>query len=52
MEGQILTKDQYRELSRTLINNIEKNYKILPLNSLKHDKYILRRPFYITIEED
>jgi len=27
MEGQILTKDQYRELSRTLIKSIEKNYK-------------------------
>ncbi len=52
MKCQLLTEEQYKKLSRTLVNNIEKNHKIVPLNSLKHHKYTLKRPVYITIEYD
>lgn len=52
MQTEILTNKQYRILSKKLINTIEKNYKIIPLNSLKHPNYILKKPIYITIETE
>ncbi|MEI6126021.1 MAG: hypothetical protein WCQ99_05645 [Pseudomonadota bacterium] len=48
----ILTDEQYRVLSRKLVNAIESNYKTVPLNTLKHSKYTLKKPVYITIEKD
>ncbi len=48
----ILTDKQYNLLSRKILNKIEKNYKVLPINSLKHPNYVLRKPLYITIEMD
>lgn len=50
MQTNILTDGQYKMLSRKLINSIERHFKITPLNTLKHYKYILRKPIYITIE--
>ena len=50
MQTNILTDEQYKMLSKKLINSMERHFKIIPLNTLKHPKYILRKPVYITIE--
>lgn len=50
METKILTEEQYRDLSKRLITTIERGYKIIPLNTLQHPQYALKRPVYITIE--
>lgn len=52
MQTEILTDEQYRVLSKKLINTIEGHLKIIPLNSLKNSKYILKKPIYITIEKE
>ncbi|OIP30552.1 MAG: hypothetical protein COW04_01555 [Deltaproteobacteria bacterium CG12_big_fil_rev_8_21_14_0_65_43_10] len=52
MQTEILTDEQYKDLSRNLIKAVESRCRILPLNSLKKSKYILNRPIYITIETD
>lgn len=46
----LLSKDQYRYLSKQIIRSIETKFRILPLNSLKHPRYRLRVPMYISIE--
>ena len=50
MQTNILTDEQYKMLSKKLINSIERHFKIIPLNTLKHPKHILIKPVYITIE--
>jgi len=50
MESKILTEEQYKILSKKLIDAIESRYKIIALNSLRHPHYILKKPVYITIE--
>lgn len=50
MQTKILTDEQYKILSKKLIDSIEKHYKIVPLNTLKHPHYSLKKPIYITIE--
>ncbi len=50
MEQILLTSDQYRELTRTIVHSIEKRYRIVPLNSLRHLKYRLKFPVHITLE--
>jgi hypothetical protein len=50
MQRDVLTPDQYRDLTRRIIHSIEKKYRIVPLNSLKHPLYHLRVPVYITLE--
>ena len=52
MQTEILTDEQYKDLSRNLIKAVESRCRILPLNSLKKSKYTLNRPIYITIETD
>ena len=52
MQAELLTDEQYRALSKKLINTIEGHFKIIPLNTLKHSKYILKKPIYITIEQE
>lgn len=52
MQTNILTDEQYKELSKRLIESIEQRYKAIPLNSLKHPQYILKRPVYITLETE
>ena len=52
MEIEILSEEQYKVPSKRLIDAIEKRHKIIPLNTLKHPKYILRKTIYITIELD
>lgn len=52
MHTNVLTDEQYRNLSKKLIKSIEDRFKIVALNSLKHPKYILERPVFITIETD
>lgn len=50
MQEGILTPDQYQDLSKRIVHSIETRYRIVPLNSLKHPKYFLRVPVYITLE--
>ncbi|MGD9974385.1 MAG: hypothetical protein AB7S77_15095, partial [Desulfatirhabdiaceae bacterium] len=45
-----LTKDQYRDLSRQIVHSIETQFRIIPLNSLKHPTYRLKSPVHITLE--
>lgn len=52
MQTKILTNEQYKVLSKKLVNAIERNYRTIPLNTLKHSKYTLKKPVYITIEKD
>jgi len=52
MQTEILTDEQYKDLSKNLIKAVESRCRILPLNSLKKSKYTLNRPIYITIEKD
>src|SRR4030066_1044399 len=48
----ILTDEQYKTLSKKLINTIEKHYQIIPLNTLKNIRFVLKKPIYITIERE
>jgi len=50
MQQTLLTPDQYRNLTKKIILSIEKRYRIVPLNSLKSSKYLLKNPVYITLE--
>ncbi|MEZ4528979.1 MAG: hypothetical protein R2941_23965 [Desulfobacterales bacterium] len=50
MQQAILTNEQYRILTKKILHSIEKQYRIIPLNSLKHNKYHLNYPVYITLE--
>jgi len=52
METTVLTDKQYKSLSKKILRSLEKTYKIIPLNSLKHPNYGLKKPVYITIERD
>ena len=51
MGTNILTDEQYKMLSKKLINTLEKHYKIIPLNTLKNSHFVLKKPIYITIEK-
>ena len=51
MQTQILTPEQYKTLAKKLIRSLER-CKIVPLNTLKHPRYTLRKPLYITIETE
>jgi len=50
MQENILTQDQYKDLSKKIIHAVDTRYRIIPLNSLKHPKYHLKAPIYITLE--
>ena len=50
MQESILTPNQYKDLSKKIIHAVDTRYRIIPLNSLKHPKYHLKTPVYITLE--
>ena len=50
MEQEILTSKQYKNLTTKIIHSLEKQVRIVPLNSLRHTKYYLKYPVYITLE--
>ena len=50
MQENILIPDQYKDLSKKIIHAVDTRYRIIPLNSLKHPKYHLKAPVYITLE--
>ena len=50
MQESILSLEQYRNLSKEIINSVDKRFRIIPLNSLKHPKYHLKAPIYINLE--
>ncbi len=52
MATELLTEEQYKDLSKRLINTLEKHYKIIALNTLQNPYYNLKRPLYITIEQE
>ncbi|MHC9542166.1 MAG: hypothetical protein AB9903_21865 [Vulcanimicrobiota bacterium] len=52
MEAEIISEKQLRSLSMKILNTIEKRYRIIPLNSLKHNRYSLKKPVFITLEND
>jgi len=43
MRTEVFTKEQYKEFTKELIRSFEKR-KIVPLNTLKNDRYILKNP--------
>ena len=49
MRTEVFTKEQYKEFTKELIRSFEKR-KIVPLNTLKNDHYILKNPLYVTLE--
>ena len=50
MEQGILTAEQYKDLKTKIIHSLERQCRIVPLNSLKHPEYYLKSPIYITLE--
>jgi hypothetical protein len=52
MEAEILNEKQLRSLSRKILSTMEKHYRIVPVNSLKDHRYILKKPILITLEID
>ena len=52
MQTEILTNEQYRDISKNLIRAVEGRCRIVPINSLKKSGYTLNRPIYISIETD
>ena len=50
MQESILTPDQYKDLSKKIIYAVDTRYRIIPLNSLRHPKYYLKAPIYVTLE--
>ncbi len=50
MEQTILTADQYADLTKKIIHSLERKYKIVPLNSLRHPRYFLKSPVYVALE--
>ncbi len=52
MQKNILTPEQYKDLTRKIIHAVDTRYRIIPLNSLKHTKYHLKAPIHLTLEFD
>ena len=50
MEEPILSNEQYKDLSKKIIHSVEKQCRIVPLNTLRHPRYYLKTPVYITLE--
>jgi hypothetical protein len=50
MQESILTSEQYRNLSKEIINSVDRRFRIVPMNSLKHPKYHLKAPIYVNLE--
>ena len=49
---QAVESDAVSFYARKILKKIESNFKIIPLNSLRNEKYLLKFPIYITIEYD
>jgi len=52
VQTEILTNEQYRDISKNLIRAVEGRCRIVPINSLKKSGYTLTQPIYISIETD
>ena len=50
MQESILSLEQYRNLTKEIINSADRRFRIVPMNSLKHPKYHLKTPIYINLE--
>ena len=50
MEAQILSNEQYRDLSRKIMHAVEKQCRVVPMNSLRHPMYRLKTPVFISLE--
>jgi len=49
---QTVESDKLSFYARKILKKIESNFKIIPLNSLRNEKYSLKYPVYITIEHE
>jgi len=47
---QVVESEKISFYARKILKKIESNFKIIPLNSLRNEKYSLKCPIYITIE--
>ncbi len=52
MEQAVLTNEQYKDLSKRIVHAIAWKYRIVPVNSLRHPKYRLEKPIFISLEFD
>lgn len=50
MQESILTPEQYRDLTKKILHSVDRRFRIIPINSLKHPKYLLKVPVYINLE--
>ncbi len=50
MPAPVLSLEQYKDLSKQLVKAMGTQYKLVPLNSLKHPKYSLKALIYICLE--
>ena len=46
------TKKELRNWSKKIINEIQSNFRMIPLNSLQTANYSLKKPFIILLEKD
>ena len=52
MDQNILTPGQYQDLARKIVHSLETRHRIIPINTLRHPKYHLKTPIYITLEHE
>ncbi len=52
MSLQVVQSEQISYYAKQILKKIEANFKIIPLNSLRDEKYPLKHPIYITIEHE
>lgn len=53
MESQVNPPEEgIRKLSRQIVNEIRSDFRIVPLNGLKSENYILSKPIMILLEKD
>lgn len=45
-------KEDLRKWSRQIVNEIRSDFRIVPLNGLKSERYVLSKPILILLEKD
>ena len=52
MQESILSDEQFHDLTKQIVQSLESKSRIIPMNTLKHPKYYLKSPVYVTLEYD
>jgi hypothetical protein len=52
MQESILSDEQFHDLTKQIVQSLELKSRIIPMNTLKHPKYYLKSPVYVTLEYD